>query len=146
MGALMTTRDDSLSGTEIQEIIKGVLECLPSVEGIYIYGSMARGEGRPDSDVDIAVVQLEPVKPDQALILRSNLGVLLGRDIDILDLRRASTEIAYQVVGDGACVWGADNENVALYENSIMSMYANLQNERREIMEDIIKRGSVYGR
>ena len=142
----MAAGSNSLSKKDRLDIVATVQACLPLAQGVYIYGSMARGEGRSDSDVDIAVVQINPLEPEQALQLRSQLGVRLGRDIDVLDLRRASTEIAFQVVGEGQCIWGAEDESVALYENSIMSMYANLQNERREIIEDIVKRGSVYGK
>lgn len=141
----MAAGTNTLSKEDNRDIVEMVRRCLPLAQGVYIYGSMARGEGRSDSDVDIAVVQIDPIQPYQALQLRSDLGVRLGRDIDILDLRRASTEIAFQVVGEGQCIWGAENESVALYENSLMSMYSDLQNERREIIEDIVKRGSVYG-
>jgi predicted nucleotidyltransferase len=142
----MLSGSQSLSKKDQQDIIDIVQAIFPLVQGIYIYGSMARGEGRSDSDVDIAVVQESAIEADQALQLRSQLGVRLGRDIDVLDLRRASTEIAFQVVGEGLCILGADHESVALYENSIMSMYAALQIERKEIIEDIVKRGMVYGK
>lgn len=143
---MMTKRENKLSAQDIETIVAEVLACLPSAQGIYIYGSMARGDGRSDSDLDIAVVQMTPPDAKHILMLRSRLGLLFGRDIDVLDLRRSSTEIAYQVIGDGECVWGADDESVALYENSVMSMYADLQIERAGIIEDILKRRSIYGK
>ncbi len=98
-----------LSSNASREIVRTVRAILPGVEGIYLYGSIARGEGRADSDLDIAVMQLRPVEATEALRLRTELGVLFVRDVDILDLRRASTEIACQVVGSGKCLYGKDN-------------------------------------
>lgn len=42
--------------TELAEAIVGAVD----VDSIYIFGSYARGEERPDSDIDICVVTKEP--------------------------------------------------------------------------------------
>lgn len=131
---------------EEQVITDTIRRALPDVEAIYLYGSMAHGAGRDDSDVDIACLRLQPLTASEVLALRTDLAVLLGRDVDLLDLRRASTEMAFQVVTDGRCLFGEEEEAVANFDTSIMSQYANLQIERREIVEDAVKRGSIYGR
>jgi predicted nucleotidyltransferase len=130
---------------EKDEIVNLVVKILPKVQAIYVYGSVARGEGRVDSDVDIAIMHLEELDPELVHQIRSQLGLLLHRDIDILDMFRASTEMAFQAMTGGICLFGGENEGVALYETSLMSRYANLQIERREIVNDIVQRGKVYG-
>jgi len=136
----------SLGPKDQASIVALAIAAFPDIQGIYVYGSMARGEGRSDSDVDIALVRMAALEAGSVFQLRAELGAQLGRDIDIVDLRRASTEMAFQIVTDGLCLFGATNESLAIYENSIMAMYANLQVERRGILEDIVTRGSVYGR
>ncbi|MBM4253752.1 MAG: nucleotidyltransferase domain-containing protein [Deltaproteobacteria bacterium] len=135
----------SLSKAQRSKIVTTILGIAGDVEAIYLYGSMARGEGRDDSDIDIAIMRLAPIDASLALELRTELGAALSRDIDLLDLRRTPTEMAFQAVTDGILLHGESDPAVALYENSIMSMYAALQLERREIIADIVARGSVYG-
>jgi predicted nucleotidyltransferase len=135
----------SLSKAQRSAIVTTVLGIASDVQAIYLYGSMARNEGREDSDVDIAVMRLAAVDAPLALKLRTDLSAKLSRDVDILDLRRTPTEMAFQAVTDGVILHGESDPEVALYENSIMSMYAALQLERREIIADIVARGSVYG-
>lgn len=137
---------EALSNAQRSAIVATVLAFASDVQAIYLYGSMARGDGRQDSDVDIALMRLAPVDAALALQLRTELGAKLGRDVDILDLRRAPTEVAFQAVTDGVVLYGESDPAVALYENSVMSMYAAVQLERREIIADIVARGSVYGR
>ena len=50
---------------------------------VYLYGSAARGELRPDSDIDMAVSGL-PARLYFSAI--SKASDILGRDLDLLDL------------------------------------------------------------
>ena len=135
----------NLSSSNKKEIVKLILAELPSTQAVYLYGSMARNEGRADSDVDIAVVQMQPLDANTVMLLRSKLGVLLGRDIDMLDMRRASTEMAFQALAGSVCLFGGNDVDVAIYETSLMSMYSDLTIERRDILSDVVTRGNVYG-
>jgi len=64
---------------------------------------VARGETRPDSDVDLGVV-LD--SDDRALWLDVEVAVSrgLGRDVDLVDLRRAPPLLRFEVSRDGVLV------------------------------------------
>ena len=56
-----------------EEILTGIKERLeqafgPRYRGAVLYGSEARGESRPDSDIDVLVLQTGPVKQGQDLV------------------------------------------------------------------------------
>lgn len=56
------------------------------IRRLSVFGSVARNEGRPDSDIDLAV-ELDPVaRMDLFLLtgLQARLAKLLGRDVDLI--------------------------------------------------------------
>jgi predicted nucleotidyltransferase len=57
------------------------------IRSIGIFGSVARGEHRPDSDVDV-FVELEDADPFVMFDLREALQVLFGCKVDLIRLRQ----------------------------------------------------------
>ncbi|HEY5283182.1 MAG TPA: nucleotidyltransferase domain-containing protein [Polyangia bacterium] len=68
---------------------------------VAMFGSVARGTPRPDSDTDVAI--LGGAFWDQ-LGLGSDLGALLGREAHVVDLLAASDWLRFQVARDGVLV------------------------------------------
>lgn len=68
----------------------------------FLFGSTARGTARPDSDLDIAIV---PVDPDISLALETtivgNLERASDRCVDLVRLDRATPLLAFRVARDG---------------------------------------------
>ena len=75
----------------IDEILKAYREEILRIAAKYgaynvrVFGSVARGEARPDSDVDL-LVELEPQRTllDQIALMQS-LSELLGRKVDVTE-------------------------------------------------------------
>lgn len=61
-----------------------------AVQGIWLYGSHARGEARPGSDIDLGVLCDKPLDPVSLFDASSRLASRLGAAVDLVDLRRAS--------------------------------------------------------
>jgi len=74
---------------------------------VYLFGSVARGEDRPDSDVDVAVLYGKPVEPGLAglkLALAGDLEERLGRRVDLVVLDAQSPDFIHRVLRDGLLV------------------------------------------
>jgi len=87
---------------------------------VYLFGSHVRGEAGPDSDVDLAVLVAGKVDPVRLWELGQTLAVELDCDVDLIDLRAASTVMQYQIVMTGRRLWKKDAQ-AALYECAILS-------------------------
>jgi hypothetical protein len=76
----------------------------PRVLTAYLFGSWARGTHRAGSDVDVAVLFAEP-RPRTLLGLPTELEAALsasvGRDVQVVDLERASPDLVHRVLADG---------------------------------------------
>ena len=71
----------------------------PSVDLAVLFGSVARGRSRPDSDLDVAVRCDGPADLDALYLL---LAPRLATDaLDLVDLRRAGSTLAFQVARHG---------------------------------------------
>lgn len=112
---------------------------------VYLFGSHAAGAAHRDSDVDLAVLADAPLGDNERWQLAQTLAVMLGRDVDLVDLLRASTVMRVQVIDSGKLLFDSDTTRRQEFEARALSDYARLNEERREILADIRARGSVYG-
>jgi len=76
----------------IRKLMKELKEGLARIygdrlKGVYLYGSYARGDARPDSDVDLLVVETEPFSPQRsrrkeaARLYMALRGLAVSKDI-----------------------------------------------------------------
>ncbi len=67
------------------------------VESLAIFGSVARGEASPESDVDILVTFYGPATFDQYMELKFFLEELLGRPVDLITRKALKPQMQTQV-------------------------------------------------
>lgn len=96
---------------EITRRIRPVFDADERVRFGYLYGSVARGDERPDSDVDLAVL----ARPRGTLLedarLQDELAVALDRDdVDLLILDDAPLWLQFRVVA-GRVVYSRDERH-----------------------------------
>lgn len=118
---------------------------LPHALAIYAFGSRVQGGADARSDLDLAVLVAGYVDPLKLWDLAGELAELVACPVDLLDLRRASTVMQYQVLRTGRRLWGGALA-AGLYECFILSEKMALDAARAALLDDIAKEGSVYGR
>ena len=125
-------------------LIQYIRQSVPSLIALYRFESQAKGTARRDSDVDLAVLARDPIPNLRRFELAQELAVQLHREVDLVDLRTASTVMRMQVLSTGTCL-NTQNESVRReFEMYDYSDYARLNEERREIKR-ISASGLVYG-
>lgn len=127
------------------ELIEHIRKSVPSLIALYRFGSQAKGTARPDSDIDLAILARDPIPNIRRFEIAQELAAQLHLDVDLVDLRTASTVMRMQVLSTGTCLDAPDEPAHREFEMYAYSDYARLNEERREIVKGITERGVVYG-
>jgi predicted nucleotidyltransferase len=87
-----------------------------------VFGSVAKDEYSPDSDLDVAVAAEQPLSADEFLELIEDFSAATNQKIDLLNLMAASGEILRQALSTGSVVQNLDK---SLYARLISRMLFN---------------------
>ncbi|WP_054075925.1 MULTISPECIES: type VII toxin-antitoxin system MntA family adenylyltransferase antitoxin [Comamonas] len=128
-----------------QGIVDHLREAISSLSAVYVFGSQVTGHATADSDLDIALLMDERLPAEALWELSSTLANLVKCDVDLLDLRAASTVMQYRIITTGTRLWSKDCQ-AALYESFILSQKTALDEARADLLKDIQATGTVYGR
>jgi hypothetical protein len=111
--------------------LEGFAEAAAS-EGVvaaYLFGSEARGEARPSSDVDLAVLfaQLPPATlAHPAVRLAGEMERRLGRPVDVVVLNTAPVDLVHRVLRDGRLLLDRDPSRRIGFEIKARNDYFDL--------------------
>lgn len=126
-------------------LIDYIRKAIPGLVALYRFGSMERGVVRPESDIDLAVLPREALPELHRFELAQELAIQLHRDVDLINLRSASTVMRMQVLSTGSCLTSENEQARREFEMYAYSDYARLNEERGMILKGITKSGLVYG-
>ncbi len=126
-------------------ILHTLKENIPQLLAVYAFGSQISGEATAESDLDLAVLVAGYCDPIVLFDVANNIASIVACDVDLVDLRAASTVMQYQIISTGERWWAADTQ-ASLYEAFILSEKTELDTARADLLSDIQQRGTVYGR
>lgn len=127
---------NSISENNIKIIKKFMTEKFSS-HLVILFGSAASKRMRPDSDIDIAFLSKQKTGAYDTFMLAQELSGLLGRDVDIVDMSRASSVFKAQIVGKGEIIYDCDVYTSGLFRMRALKEYALLNEERQCIIDKI---------
>lgn len=125
---------------DLPDNIQDAVAQLPSLlarEGVllaYLFGSLV--EGRPANDVDLALLMAEDRPPYR---LRDAITEHLGTErVDIVDLRRASPVLRFEIISTGQLLYAADGDVQLAFELEALRLYKDTAYLRRQ-QEQLLK-------
>jgi len=127
------------------QVVERICASLPDVLAVYLFGSAASGKTHPESDIDMAVLADAPIDPERLWKLAQDIAAMVNVEIDLIDLRTASTVMRMQIVEGGKRLYCRDQTACDGFEDFVFSDFARLNEERAGILEDVERRGAVYG-
>lgn len=124
-----------------EDIVQRIRAVLPDVQGIYLFGSRAAGQARPDSDYDVAVLCNLPVSGgDLFFRLQIDLASLTDEGVNLVDLRSLPIVLQFEVLCGRRRLYCADREFCILFEAGILSEYQRFEEERRPVITEFFNR------
>lgn len=112
-----------------------LVAALPDAWAIYAYGSYARGDNWPGSDVDLAVLLPPGIEILDKLTLLADISRAVGREVDIVSLREAGLDLVHEILRDGEQLLVRRVSDVLMWEAERMTDYALFNPRRAEIVE-----------
>jgi uncharacterized protein len=130
------------------QLIQLILETWSDTQAIYLFGSWGTENERPESDVDIAVL-LPPKRAKEvgSLLfspLQQAMQAVVNRDVDLINLRLASTVLQKEIVMNGQRIFQAIGTTADEFEMLMLSLYQKLNEERAEILAEGLRSGKFY--
>ncbi len=122
-----------------------LLEEIPDLLVAYCFGSTVTGATHAGSDVDLAVLTPRPLEGERRFEIAGRLEAELRRGVDLVDLRAAPTVLRMQVISTGTVIVVQDEKARVEFEDLTYSQYARFNEERRAIVEQVLRERSVHG-
>ncbi|WP_017942521.1 MULTISPECIES: nucleotidyltransferase family protein [unclassified Thioalkalivibrio] len=113
----------------IARVLGERLSAEPGVVCAYLFGSHSRGEARVGSDIDLAVLMVEPVAEgllNPLALLQMDLEDATGCTVDLIDLHKVGADLIHRVLRDGIVVFESDASRRIAFEVDARNRYFDL--------------------
>ncbi|MGI6453184.1 MAG: type VII toxin-antitoxin system MntA family adenylyltransferase antitoxin [Syntrophomonadaceae bacterium] len=117
------------------------------VSAAWVFGSVATGKDRPDSDIDIAVLFIEGldkhIRFDMRLAIAAELTDLTGRQVDVIDMQAAPLLLQHQVRRFGYLLFEKDHAYRVDFDvksrREFLDFYPRLEKRNRQIINKVLE-------
>lgn len=114
----------------LRERLTRRLRAEPGVLAAWVFGSIARGDARPDSDLDVAVFLGRFDRPktldDLPLDLEADLASIAGREVQVVVVDWAPYDLVHRVLRDGILLLDEDRSARIRFEVDRRNRYFDM--------------------
>ncbi|EIC30490.1 MULTISPECIES: type VII toxin-antitoxin system MntA family adenylyltransferase antitoxin [Methylomicrobium] len=124
--------------SNLESAVLSVLTGRKEMQLVILFGSLASGKARADSDLDLALDAGRPLDAETKMQLIGDLSAAIGRPVDLIDLRMVGEPLLGQILRHGKRLFGsntcyADLIRKHLFEQADFLPYRNrILAERRK--------------
>jgi predicted nucleotidyltransferase len=115
----------------VTRALEKVAAAHPAVRALWVFGSRAKNEARPDSDLDLGVLFAPPQPLDTALRLEHALAQAAGMTVQLVDAARTGAFVALDIVR-GERIYCRDARQTDEFELYVMRRAGDLLPFERE--------------
>jgi len=116
------------------------------VIAVYLFGSCARNEFKPLSDVDIGILFVPPVKSElETRVLINAMEALHTEEVDLVVLNDAPLHIQYEAIKERKIIFCTNHERRADFETRVLMEYLDFAPIRNEFFKEYMKRLGLGG-
>ncbi|MBI1870252.1 MAG: nucleotidyltransferase domain-containing protein [Chlamydiae bacterium] len=114
---------------DIKRVLNPYFNANPEIQIAYLFGSLAKGEDHPESDVDLAILLNETSSPSQtsyrykAELISELMSFLKTKRIDLSILNESPLLLCFNVVHDGILLHSKNEIMRIQFEARTMSFY-----------------------
>jgi predicted nucleotidyltransferase len=101
--------------------LQNALSSTPQLKLVFLFGSRAHGQPRPDSDIDLGVLADAPLSTKQRIDLVERVAQATGLPVDIVDLHGEPEPILGEVLR-GVRLLGSSEEYARLLYRHVVSV------------------------
>lgn len=117
-----------MSDSDFATCLRDYFRSRADVVAAYLFGSVARGEARRGSDVDVAVLLAKGAPRaacdyDPVFRMQDELAHRLGRDVDLVVMNDAPLDLLHRVLRDGVLVHDQDTMRRKEFELRVRTQY-----------------------
>lgn len=125
-----------------QQEVDLIVKCLAQKISPYLiilFGSTLTKNTTLESDIDLAFLSRQKHTAYEVFIVSQELADMLGREVDLVDLSKSSTVFQARVMSTGKVIYCSDETKRMLFHMLALKKYARLNEERRVIINRIVK-------
>ena len=123
---------------ELVERLRQTAASIPEIRLAVLFGSVARGEERSSSDVDLGLI-LEPCSASVRFGVDAHLGRAAGREVDTVLLDSAPPLLRFEVARDGVLLFEREEGLWATFQVKAMVDWWDWAPTARKIQRAIIQ-------
>lgn len=102
--------------------LRKILDGHQYIRQALVFGSVATGHARRDSDLDIAVDADRPLRAVEKTRLIESLAAATGRPVDLVNLRTAGGPLLGQILAHGERILGSDADYAELLRRHLFDV------------------------